>query len=150
MFSLLLSSKEHVDTSHNHRGFFLNHSTFLPCMLTDSTKGLSQALEHLTGPQMKLKQLFGRRRSDVQIPHVFYMTQSPFGAEALLTQKATFNKPLSWARVPETISCLWATWLESTCASKVARRNNFMYFFHMLPNHQLETCFIQTRIGNKF
>ena len=30
MYSLSLSSKERVDTSHNHRRFFLTHSTFLP------------------------------------------------------------------------------------------------------------------------
>ena len=45
----------------------------------------------------------------VQIPPVFYSTLSPFGAEALLTQIATLDKPVSRARVPETISCLWAT-----------------------------------------
>ena len=46
---------------------------------------------------------------DVQIPPVFYRTSSSFGAEALLTPKATINKLLSRARVPMTISCLWAT-----------------------------------------
>ena len=46
---------------------------------------------------------------DVQIPPVFYKTSSPFGAEALLTSKATIDKSISRARVPETISCLWAT-----------------------------------------
>ena len=30
MYSLLLSPKERVDTSHNHRGFFQTHSAFLP------------------------------------------------------------------------------------------------------------------------
>ena len=30
MYSLLLSSKERVGTSQNHRGFFPTHSTFLP------------------------------------------------------------------------------------------------------------------------
>ena len=29
---------------------------------------------------------------------------------ALLTEKATPDKPLSKARVPEAISCLWTTW----------------------------------------
>ena len=32
---------------------------------------------------------------DVQIPPVFYKTSSPFGAEALLTSKATIDKSLS-------------------------------------------------------
>ena len=45
---------------------------------------------------------------DIQIPPVFYKTSSPFGAEALLTSKA-IDKSISRARVPETISCLWAT-----------------------------------------
>ena len=58
---------------------------------------------------MKPKQLFRRRCTDVQIPPVFYRTLSPFGAEALLTPKATIDKLLSRARVPETLSCLWAT-----------------------------------------
>ena len=47
-----------------------------------------------------------------QIPPVFCRTLSPFGAEALLTSKSTINKLLTWlsrARVPMTISCLWAT-----------------------------------------
>ena len=45
----------------------------------------------------------------VQIPPVFYRTLSPFWAEAMLTSKATINKPFSRARVLMTISCLWAT-----------------------------------------
>ena len=45
----------------------------------------------------------------VQIPPVFYRTLSPFGAEAPLTYKTAINKPLSRARVPMSISCLWAT-----------------------------------------
>ena len=35
-------------------------------------------------------------------------TSSPFGAEALLTQKATLDESVSGARVPEPISYLWA------------------------------------------
>ena len=35
MYFLLLSSKECVDTSHNHRGFFLTHSTFLSGVFTN-------------------------------------------------------------------------------------------------------------------
>ena len=46
---------------------------------------------------------------DVQIPPVFYRTLSPFGAKVLLTSKTTADKSPSRARVPETISCLWAT-----------------------------------------
>ena len=38
----------------------------------------------------------------------FYRDTFPLGAEALLPQKATFDKALSRARVPETISPLWA------------------------------------------
>ena len=47
--------------------------------------------------------------TDVQTPPVFYRTSSPFGAAALLTRKATIDKSLSRARVPQIISCLWAT-----------------------------------------
>ena len=46
---------------------------------------------------------------DAQIPPVFYRTSSSFGAAALLTRKATIDKSFSKARVPQTISCLWAT-----------------------------------------
>ena len=53
--------------------------------------------------------VFRRGSTDVQIPPLFYKTSSPFGAEALLTSKATIEKSLSRARVPQTISCLWAT-----------------------------------------
>ena len=38
---------------------------------------------------------------------MFYRALSPFGAEALLTQKATLDTPPSRVRVPP--SCLWAT-----------------------------------------
>ena len=53
----------------------------------------------------------GRRDggTDGQISPVFFRTWFLFGAEAPLTLKATINKPLSRARVPMTISCLWAT-----------------------------------------
>ena len=62
-----------------------------------------------TEPPRGLNRIFRRRCTDVQIPPVFYKTSFPFGAEALLTSKATIEKSLSRARVPETISCLWAT-----------------------------------------
>ena len=46
---------------------------------------------------------------NVQIPFVFYRVLSPFWAKSLVTQGATLEKSLTRARVPKTISCLWAT-----------------------------------------
>ena len=87
------------------------------------------------------------RRTYVQIPPVFYRTSSPFGAEALLTSKPTRNKPLSRARVPMTISCLWATgssFILCLFSPAVSGKNRDF------PSHFPETAFLLRAFWSRF
>ena len=61
----------------------------------------------------------------MQIPPVFYRTSSPFGAKALHTQNATFDKSLSRARVPEILPLGdWFPFLVYLC---VCMRVSFLF-----------------------